>query len=164
MKLRFLLMAAAALASVPAAAQTVERIPETTPSLILRGVKVSAGSDLFILSGLVAPPIDPAKTATPADFGDTRRQTEAVLGRIRETLQAQGYEMSDVVKLTVFLVGDPGRGGAMDFAGMNEGFKQLFGTAQNPQTTARSVVQVVALASPNHLVEIEAIAAKAPRR
>jgi 2-iminobutanoate/2-iminopropanoate deaminase len=68
--------------------------------------------------------------------------------------------MSDVIKLTVFVAGDPKLGGKMDFAGMNDGFKQFFGTADNPGTVARSTVQVAALAGPAFLVEIEATAAK----
>ena len=43
---------------------------------------------------------------------------------------------------------------------MNDGFKQFFGTAENPTTVARSTIQVTALAGPNFLVEIEATAAK----
>ncbi len=68
--------------------------------------------------------------------------------------------MSDVIKLTVFVNGDPKLGGKMDFAGMNEGFKMFFGTTENPNTVARSTVQVAALAAPAFLVEIEATAAK----
>ena len=67
-----------------------------------------------------------------------------------------------MIKLTVFVAGDPAKGGKMDFAGMNEGFKQFFGTAENPNTVARSAFQVMALANPAFLVEIEATAAKAP--
>lgn len=36
----------------------------------------------------------------------------------------------------------------------------FFGTRENPNSVARSTVQVTALASPAFLVEIEAIAAK----
>jgi enamine deaminase RidA (YjgF/YER057c/UK114 family) len=39
---------------------------------------------------------------------------------------------------------------------MNEGFRQFFGTAENPNTVARSTIQVAALAAPGYLVEIEA--------
>jgi len=60
----------------------------------------------------------------------------------------------------VFVAGDPAKGGKMDFAGMNEGFKTFFGTTDNPTTVARSTVQVAALAGPAYLVEIEATAAK----
>jgi enamine deaminase RidA (YjgF/YER057c/UK114 family) len=50
--------------------------------------------------------------------------------------------------------------GKMDFAGMNEGYKVFFGSADNPNVVARSTIQVAALAGPAFLVEIEATAAK----
>lgn len=157
------LLAATAMTATPVAAQAVVRVKEADPSLILRGVKIPAGTDLFVLSGLVASPIDPARTEKVEDYGDTRRQTVSILDKIRGTLEAQGYAMRDIIKLTVFLVGDPAKAGAMDFAGMNEGFRQFFGTADNPETVARSTVQVVALTSPKYLVEIEAVAARGGR-
>lgn len=83
-----------------------------------------------------------------------------MLNKIKGILKEHGYAMSDVIKLTVFVAGDPKLGGKMDFAGMNDGFKQFFGTADNPGTVARSTVQVAALAGPAFLVEIEATAAK----
>ncbi len=79
-------------------------------------------------------------------------------------MAAHGYTMADVIKLTVFVAGDPKLGGKMDFTGMNDGFKMFFGTPENPGTVARSTVQVAALAGPNFLVEIEATAAKAPAK
>jgi enamine deaminase RidA (YjgF/YER057c/UK114 family) len=69
--------------------------------------------------------------------------------------------MADVYKLTVFVVAAPKMDGKMDFAGFNEGYRQFFGTAQNPNLVARSTVQVAALAGPDYLIEIEATAAKA---
>ncbi len=57
---------------------------------------------------------------------------------------------------------DPKLGGKMDFAGFNAGYKEFFGTAENPNLVARSTVQVAGLAGPNFLIEIEAIAAKVP--
>ncbi|MFN3436052.1 MAG: Rid family hydrolase, partial [Sphingomonas sp.] len=84
----------------------------------------------------------------------------SVLNKIKAILHQHGYAMGDVIKLTVFVAGDPKLGGKMDFAGMNEGFKQFFGTPENPGTVARSTVQVAALAGPAYLVEIEATAAK----
>ncbi len=68
--------------------------------------------------------------------------------------------MSDVFKMTIFAAGDPKLGGKMDFPNINEGFKLFFGTTENPNTVARSTVQVAALASPSALLEIEVIAAK----
>jgi enamine deaminase RidA (YjgF/YER057c/UK114 family) len=67
-----------------------------------------------------------------------------------------------VVKLTVYLVGDPAKGGKLDFAGFSQGYAQFFGTAQQPNKVARTTVQVAALANPGFLVEIEAVAAKVP--
>ncbi|MCB8829672.1 hypothetical protein LJD47_32150, partial [Escherichia coli] len=69
-----------------------------------------------------------------ADFGDTKTQTVSVLGKIKAILAEHGYTMADLIKLTVFVAGDPKLGNKMDFAGMNDGFKQFFGTADNPAT------------------------------
>ncbi|MET0360152.1 MAG: RidA family protein [Sphingobium sp.] len=129
-------------------------------SPILTGVTVPADSNLLILSGQV-PSADPAKPAgSPDAYGDTRAQSISVFGKIETLLKAQGYALGDVVKLTVFLVGDPKLGGKLDFKGFGEAYGQFFGTATQPQLSARSVVQVVALANPAFLVEIEATAAK----
>ena len=100
---------------------------------------------------------------TPDDFGDTKTQTISVLNKIKAQLASQGYAMSDVVKMTLFIAPDP-KLGKMDFAGANAGFKQFFGTAENPNTVARSAFQVAALAAPQFLIEIEATAAKAPAK
>lgn len=160
-------LAALVLAAAPAAAraQAIERHPTSPPGTILQSVAVPAGATTLYLSGQVAPLLDstlatPAAERTPADYGDTRTQTIGVLRRIERILAAQGYGMRDVVKLTVFLVGDPALGGRMDFAGMNAGFRQFFGAATNPETVARSTIQVAGLAGPGYLVEIEAVAAR----
>ena len=64
----------------------------------------------------------------------------------------------------VYLAGDPANGGGMDYAGMNEGYRQFFGTSENPNLAARATVQVVALAEPAFLVEIEATAVRMPTK
>jgi 2-iminobutanoate/2-iminopropanoate deaminase len=166
-----LVLSAALLLMLPgmANAKAIERypVPGPKPAMILQGVSVPAGSDMLFLSGQVAAPIDPKKPMSPdltmADFGDTKTQTVSVLNKIKAALESHGYRMSDVIKLTVFVAGDPAKGGKMDFAGMNDGFKQFFGTAENPNTVARSAFQVAALAGPAFLVEIEATAAKPPK-
>jgi 2-iminobutanoate/2-iminopropanoate deaminase len=163
------MLALASLAApVAAGAATIERypVPGPKPAPILQGVHVPAGSDMMFLSGQVASPIDPSKPMSPdltmADYGDTKTQTVSCLAKIKAALEAHGFKMSDVIKLTVFVVGDPKMGGKMDFPGVNAGYGQFFGTADNPNKVARSAVQVAALAAPPFLVEIEAIAAKAP--
>jgi enamine deaminase RidA (YjgF/YER057c/UK114 family) len=68
--------------------------------------------------------------------------------------------MGDIVMMHVYLVGDPAKDGKMDFAGMMDGYKQFFGTKEQPNKPSRTTVQVSALAGPGYLVEIEVIAAK----
>ena len=160
----FLLAAAAA---SPAAAQdaAVTRHANTPAGLILQGVTVKSGATTLYLSGQLPTPVDPATKVPPAqltiaDFGDTKTQTISTLNKIKSILATRGFAMSDIIKMTVFVVGDPKLSGKMDFAGMNDGFKQFFGTNDNPNTVARSTVQVSALAGPAFLIEIEVIAAK----
>lgn len=153
---------AAVLAPFQASAQ-VTRIKSNPAALILDAADVSAGSDMIFVSGQLASPVDPAMPMSEVDsvedLGDTKAQTVSALGKIRTILESRGYSMSDVIKLTLFIAADP-RTGRMDFAGANEGFKAFFGTAENPQTVARSTFQVAALVGPHYLIEIEAIAAK----
>jgi enamine deaminase RidA (YjgF/YER057c/UK114 family) len=62
--------------------------------------------------------------------------------------------------MNVFLVGDPARGGAMDFEGLMKAYARHFGTPAQPNLPARTTVQVVALPMPGALVEIEVVAAR----
>lgn len=157
--------AAAALATASGAQAQVTRIKSNPQALILDAAKVSAGSDMLYISGQLPSPVNPAMKMTDVksieDMGDTKAQTISVLGKIKAILAAQGFAMSDLVKLSLFVAADP-RTGKMDFAGANEGFKTFFGTVENPTTVARSTFQVAALVGPHFLIEIEAIAAKAP--
>ncbi len=159
------LIAAAMLAGLATAASAqVTKFPTTPPGRILQGASVGPNSELMFLSGQLASPIDASKpmspTMTVADFGDTKTQTISTLNKIKAALAAHGYTMADIIKMAVFVGADPSKGGKMDFAGMNEGFAQFFGTTENPGTVARSAFQVAALAAPWGLVEIEVIAAK----
>lgn len=157
--------AAAALAMASGAQAQVTRIKSNPQALILDAAKVSAGSDVLYISGQLPSPVNPAmkmaEVKSIEDMGDTKAQTISVLGKIKAILEAQGFAMTDLVKLSLFVAADP-RTGKMDFAGANEGFKTFFGTAENPTTVARSTFQVAALVGPHFLIEIEAIAAKAP--
>ncbi|MCW1381399.1 Rid family hydrolase [Novosphingobium sp. KCTC 2891] len=154
---------AAAIVPLGTAQAQVTRIQSNPSALILDAADVKAGTDLIYLSGQLAAPVDPAKTFADVksvdDLGDTKTQTISVLGKIKSILESRGYAMSDLIKLTLFVAADP-KLGHMDFAGANEGFKQFFKTAENPNTVARSTFQVAALAGPYFLIEIEAIAAK----
>lgn len=159
-------LAATILSTTPASAQIVRHTSGPGPSMILQGVTIPPGAETLILSGQLPSPIEPARQPDSIDsYGDTKTQTISTFNKIEAILKSRGYAMSDVVKMTVFLTADPKRpDGKMDFAGMNEGFRMFFGTVANPNTVARSTVQVAALAGPYFLVEIEVTAARMPAR
>lgn len=156
----------AALMMTGGASAQIVRNNNTPPGAILESVALPANAETLILSGMLASPIDPSKRPDSFEsFGDTKTQTVSTFNNIKRVLESRGYKMSDVVKMTVFLTADPKRpDGRMDFAGMNEGYRMFFGTAENPNVVARSTVQVAGLAGPYYLVEIEVMAAKAPSR
>ncbi len=156
-------LAVAALCGTSAIAAPIVRHTNPPPAIILSGVTIPPGAETVLLSGQLASPIIEGKAATPEDYGDTKTQTISTFNKIKAALAKLGYSMSDVVKLTVFVAGDPKLGGKMDFMGFNAGYREFFGTKENPNLVARSTVQVAALVSPNFLIEIEAIAAKAPK-
>jgi len=160
MKIKNLVMAAVMVAGPYALqAQVVVKHLQSEKSPIATGVW--AGDTLY-LSGQLASPVTPADAATgnAAVYGDTKTQAFSVLTKIQALLKEQGLDMKDVVKMTVFLAGDPANGGKLDFAGLQASYTQFFGTKDQPNKPARSAVQVAALAAPWALLEIEVIAVK----
>ncbi len=153
---------AATLASTAAAKTAppavIERTSANPASVIASTALIPPGSQILYLSGSVASPVDPAK---PEEMGDTATQTKSILTKMKANLESMGWSMGDIVKMNVFLVGVP-EIGKMDAPGMNGVFKTFFGTPEQPNKPTRSTVQVAALGRPTILVEIEAIAAKAP--
>ncbi|HVY80407.1 MAG TPA: RidA family protein [Steroidobacteraceae bacterium] len=130
---------------------------------IARAVEVPAGFELIFHSGLTPSPANPqAKEGTPEYWGDTKTQTAAVFARLADSLREMGLGFGDVVKMTVFLVGDP-KTGKMDFNGFMDAYRQYFGTKEQPNLPARSAVQVASLAQPGMLVEVEVILARKAR-
>ena len=128
---------------------------------IAQAVEVPAGKTTVYVSGAVPTVVDEkAEKGTLAAYGDTRTQTVSVFKSIEKTLDGLGLKMSDVIKMQVFLVGDPAKGGKMDFGGFMEGYTQFFGTKEQPNLPSRSVFQVAGLASPAFLVEIEVTAVR----
>ncbi len=143
--------------------QKVERLPlpDGNEFPISSAVSVKAGADTYFLSGALAPVINKdAPKGSVAAYGDMETQTVGALNAIKATLTRLGLSMGDVVKMTIFMVGDPAKENKMDFAGMMAGYKQFFGTVEQPNKPSRSAVQVAALAAPGALIEIEVIAAK----
>ncbi len=155
---RALFAAATILHAAGAHAQAVERVPLLGSDFpISAAVSVKAGTDTVFLSGAMGLP-PKGGTAAP---GDTAAQTMGALTALQATLARLGMTMGDVVKMNVFLVGDPAHGGKMDFSGLMASYTKFFGTKDQPNKPARSAVQVAGLAAPGALVEIEVIAAKA---
>lgn len=129
---------------------------------IAAAVEIPTDARTVYLSGKVPPMVDKSKPATdPAAYGgDTEGQTVAILKGLEEQLKSMNLSMSDVVKMQVFLVADPAKGGKMDFAGFMRGYTQFFGTAAQPNLPARSAFQIAALANPAWYVEIEVVAVR----
>jgi enamine deaminase RidA (YjgF/YER057c/UK114 family) len=157
-------MFAAALLGIhqASAAEPVSRLPlpDNNPFPISAAVSVSAGTDLYYLSGAVAPPINKdAPKGSTAAYGDMETQATNSLTAIKGTLERLGLGMGDVIKMTAFLVADPTTN-KLDFEGFMTGYKKFFGTPEQPNKPARSAVQIAALVAPGALVEIEVVAAK----
>lgn len=139
------------------------KIPDSTFP-ILQAVEVPPGYKTIYLSGTGPDLIDKSKPGTtPEAYGDTQVQTVNTLKKIESTLKRLNLSMSDVIKMQVFLVGDPQQQGHLDFKGLMAGYTQFFGTKEQPNLPTRSAMQVAALANPGWLVEIEVVAA-APQK
>jgi enamine deaminase RidA (YjgF/YER057c/UK114 family) len=158
--LAFVLMSTPLVLKAHPAAE-IKRVKGDASSPILAAAVVPSGTTLFYLSGQVPAVTDPSKPAGSIEqYGDTKAQAISVFGKIEKLLTEQGLTLGDVVKLTVYLVGDPKNGGKMDFKGFSEAYAQFFGTPKQPNIVTRTTMQVVALANPVFLVEIEATAAR----
>lgn len=155
--MRKILLSAAVFALAVAGAAQAENVHiNPSNSIIAQAVKVPAGSEMLYVSG-ITPDVVPGAPAT-APFGDTKTQTLSVLSKIEGIMKAQGYALSDTVMMRVLLVGDPAKGGGMDFMGMMEGYTQMYGPLKTKP--ARITSQVAALVRPGMMVEIEVQAAK----
>ncbi len=148
--------------SQPSVADEVVRYPIPNSDFpIAQAVEVMSDADVVYLSGQVPPVIDESADPTSiAAFGDTQMQTITVLERIQGILESLDLTLGDVVKMQVFLVGDPSLDGRMDFAGFMAGYTQFFGTEEQPNLPARSAMQVAGLVNPGWLVEIEVTAVR----
>lgn len=126
---------------------------------ILRGVYIPEGKEYFYTSGLVAPVKNPdAKSGTYERYGNTYEQSIGILERIKETIGEAGFGMGDIVFLRVYLA--PDKEGGIDWNAWFSAYGEYFNNDDNPNKVARSTIAVYALANPDLLIEIEAVAAK----
>ena len=119
-------------------------------------VAVPAGYDIVYVAGMTA-----GGAGAPIGEGmDTKAQTLVILEKLKAALGGEGLSFADVTMMNVYLVGDPAKEGKMDSAGMNEAYRQYFGTEAQPHKPARVTVQVAALGGPRTYVEISLQAAR----
>lgn len=111
-------------------------------------VRVPAGSDLVFVAGQVGAGRDGA-------IGQgVRAQTRQALKNLKACLAAQGLTTGDVVRLTVYLTD------RAHIPAMRDERRAVFETSSLPTST---LLIVSGLASPELLVEIDAVAARADR-
>ncbi|MDR1461271.1 MAG: RidA family protein [Campylobacteraceae bacterium] len=128
---------------------------------IAMAVEIPPDATVVNLSGAVPTIINPNATKGSVEaYGNTEEQTISSLESIEKTLKSLGLEMGDIIKMQVFLVGDPKLFGKMDFDGFMNGYRKFFGTKEQPNLPTRSVFQVTALANPAWFVEIEVTAVR----
>ncbi|WP_122518333.1 RidA family protein [Pseudomonas syringae] len=128
---------------------------------ISQTVTVPASASLVFVSGTLPDLANPqAQPGTPAAYGNTEVQAISVFNKLRAILRQQDLDLGDIVQLRIFLVGAEETGGRLDFAGLQAGYTQFFGTPEQPNKPARTTLQVVALPLPGALVEVEAIAVR----
>ena len=137
-------------------------LPNNSTFPIARAVEVTSDTVLIYHSGTVPGPANPdAERGSREYYGDTEAQANSVFERMAASFEELGVGFGDVIKMTVFLVGDPELDGRMDFAGFMRSYTKYFGTDEQPNKPARSAVQIAGLAGgPNMLVEVEVVLAR----
>jgi len=116
------------------------------PPIYSQAVKVSGAETILYLSGQVAYD-DNGGAAHPGDF---KAQARAALQAVKAQVEAGGGTMANIVKVNTYLTDIRHRA---DYGPIREEF---FG--KNKKMPASTLVAVTALAQPEFLIEIEAIA------
>ena len=114
------------------------------PATYSQGVKVTQAQTILFLSGQVAYATD----GSVAYRGDFKGQARGAYGAIKVLVESQGGTMASIVKLTTYVTDMSYR---IDLAPIREEF---FGK-KGPAST---LVEISALAHPDWMIEIEAIA------
>jgi enamine deaminase RidA (YjgF/YER057c/UK114 family) len=114
------------------------------PPTYTQGIRVNQAQTILFLSGQVAYTLD-GGVAFPGDF---KAQARAAYEAIKALVESQGGTMGNVIKITTYVTDMKYR---PDLAVVREEF---FGK----KAPASTLVQISALAYPDWLIEIEAIA------
>ena len=125
---------------------------------ISAGVAIPPGKGIYVISGIVASPMDSAKQEGSFEkYGDTKTQAISILSKIENQLKEAGLSMKDVVNLKAFVVQDK-RTNVFDFNGWNEAYDIFFNNQKNPLKPTRITVGIPGLTNPGYLIEIEGMA------
>ena len=137
-------------------------LPNNSTFPIARAVEVTSDTVMIYHSGTTPGAANPdEERGSRAYYGDTETQALSVFSRMEASFEKLGVGFGDVVKMTVFLVGDPEMDGRMDFGGFMNAYRLYFGTEEQPNKPARSAFQIAGLAGgPGMLVEIEVVIAR----
>jgi enamine deaminase RidA (YjgF/YER057c/UK114 family) len=166
MTMRELTVVVASVAALASTATTAhDIIRHAQPNVpVATSVLVPAGVDLIFVSGMLPDVADPAAPMGSVErLGDTATQAKSVLAKIARELDSFGLTMGDIVRMNVFLVGDPRRHGEIDLQGLMQAYIHLYGMrALEKNLPARTTVQVAGLPAAGALVQIEVIAARHP--
>ena len=146
-----------AIAGLAISAGAEAQLTRVGSGAVADAVEANGVVDTLYISGITPAALDPA---VPTVRGDTKTQTLNILKQLGDILKGQGYGYGDVVMLHVYLAADPAKGGKMDFAGMKEGYAEVFGTPNQPGKPARATIQVASLVDEGQLVEIAAVAVR----
>jgi enamine deaminase RidA (YjgF/YER057c/UK114 family) len=114
------------------------------PATYSQGIKVTQAQTILFLSGQVAYTAD----GSPAFRGDFKAQARGAYEAIRALVESQGGTMNSIVKITTYVTDMHYR---VDLSPIREEF---FGK-KGPAST---LVEISALAHPDWMIEIEAIA------
>ena len=114
------------------------------PPMYSQAVKVSGGQTMLFIAGQVAYGSD----GNPMHAGDFKAQARAALQAVKAQVEAGGGTMANIIKVNTYLTDIRHRA---EYAAIREEF---FGK----KMPASTLVAVSALAQPEFLIEIEAIA------
>ena len=117
-------------------------------------IRVRSGSIVF-LSGITAATVPHSHPHVPAEFDhldfSAEGQAEAIMERMKRTIEAAGGELTDVIQVTRFVVDV-----ADNQDGINIVMNRYWGENHRPASTT---VEIVRLASdPRFVLEVEAVA------
>ena len=107
-------------------------------------IKVTGAQAIIFLAGQVA--YD--KDGKPAHSGDFKAQARAVFSAVKAQVEAAGGTLANVVKITSYLTD----------VGQRPAFREIRDAFLGKKGPASTMIGVAALAHPDYLIEIEAIA------